>query len=120
MPHSNGQAERAVQTVKKLWCKAPDKHLDYRKTPLESVGLSPAQLLLGRRPHNNLPAARLLLTPAAYDPSKVKRQLDESKSAQKFYYDHKRASSPCPALKPGDEVRMQPHLAVTIGPLELL
>ncbi len=44
-PHSNGEAERAVQTVKKLWCKATDKHLallDYRTTPIESVGLSPA------------------------------------------------------------------------------
>lgn len=112
-PHSNGEAEHAVQTVKKLWCKAPDKHLAlldfYRTTSLESVDLSPAQLLMGRQPRNNLPAARLLLTPAAYDPLKVKRQLDESKSIQKFYYDRKRASGPRAALKPGDEVRMQPH-----------
>ena len=26
-PHTNGEAGRAVQTVKTLWCKAPDKHL---------------------------------------------------------------------------------------------
>lgn len=35
-PHSNGEAERAVQTVKRLWNKAPDRHLallDYRTTP---------------------------------------------------------------------------------------
>ena len=54
-PHSNGEAERAVQTVKRLWNKAPDKHLAllyYRSTSLESVGLSPAQLLMGRRPRN--------------------------------------------------------------------
>lgn len=41
-PHSNGEAERAVQTVKRLWRKTPDKHLallDHRTTPLESVGL---------------------------------------------------------------------------------
>ena len=49
--HSNGEAEHAVQTVKRFWSKAADKHLalmDYRATPLESVGLSPAQLLMGR------------------------------------------------------------------------
>uniref|UniRef100_A0A8C5MJR4 Gypsy retrotransposon integrase-like protein 1 n=1 Tax=Leptobrachium leishanense TaxID=445787 RepID=A0A8C5MJR4_9ANUR len=111
-PHSNGEAERAVQTVKKLWAKASDKHLallDYRTTPLDSVGFSPAQLLMGRRPRNSLPTARLLLAPAAYDPIKVKQRLDRSKCIQKFYYDHKRASGPRAELKPGDEVRMQPH-----------
>lgn len=82
-PHSNSEAECAVQTVKKLWSKATEKHLallDYRTTPIESVGLSPAQLLMGRWPHNNLPAACLLLTPAAYDPLKVKQRLNESKN----------------------------------------
>ncbi|CAJ1066454.1 Transposon Ty3-G Gag-Pol poly [Xyrichtys novacula] len=67
-PHSNGESERGVQTVKRLWSKASDKHLallDYRTTPLESVGLSPAQLLMGRRPRNKLPAARVLLAPMA-------------------------------------------------------
>ncbi|KAK0156522.1 Apoptosis-stimulating of p53 protein 1 [Merluccius polli] len=110
-PHSNGEAERAVQTVKRLWHKAPDKHLallDYRTTPLESVGLSPVQLLMGRRPRNKLPTARELLAPTAYDPLKVKRLLDQTKENQK-YYDRKRAGKPRVALKPGDEVRMQPH-----------
>uniref|UniRef100_A0A8C5Q6Q9 Gypsy retrotransposon integrase-like protein 1 n=1 Tax=Leptobrachium leishanense TaxID=445787 RepID=A0A8C5Q6Q9_9ANUR len=111
-PHSNGEAERAVQTVKKLWAKAPDKHLallDHRTTPLDSVGFSPAQLLMGRQPRNCLLTARLLLAPAAYDPVNVKRRLDRNKCIQKFYYDRKRASGPHAELKPGDEVRMQPH-----------
>lgn len=111
-PHSNGEAERAVQTVKRLWSKAPDKHLallDYRTTPLESVGLSPAQLLMGRRPRNNLPTARALLKPMNYDSIKVKRQLDKTKHAQKFYHDRKRAGRPRTDLRPGDEVRMQPY-----------
>ena len=111
-PHSNGEAERAVQTVKRLWCKAPDRHLalmDYRTTPLEQVGLSPAQLLMGRRPRNKLPTARILLAPKAYDPLKVKHLLDKTKDSQKFYYDRKRAGKPPVALKPGDEIRMQPY-----------
>ncbi|XP_062588694.1 uncharacterized protein K02A2.6-like [Saccostrea cucullata] len=51
-PHfqsSNGEAERAVQTIKNLWTKCDDKQLallDYRTTPLENINLSPAQLLM--------------------------------------------------------------------------
>ena len=50
-PKANGEVERAVQTVKKLWRKNDDKHLallDYRTTPLPDIDLSPAQLLMGR------------------------------------------------------------------------
>uniref|UniRef100_A0A3B3SWI2 Gypsy retrotransposon integrase-like protein 1 n=1 Tax=Paramormyrops kingsleyae TaxID=1676925 RepID=A0A3B3SWI2_9TELE len=111
-PHSNSEAEWAVQTVKKLWSKADDKYLtllDYRTTRLETVGLSPAQLLMGRRPRNKLPAARVLLAPATYDPVQVKCQLHMGKATQKFYYDQKRASKPRASLMPGEEVRIQPY-----------
>lgn len=97
--------ERAVQTVKRLWQKASEKQLsqlDYKTTPLASVGLSPAQLFVGRRP-------RELLVPTAYDPLKVKRLLDQTKDNQKYYHDRNRAGKPRVALKPGDEVRMQPY-----------
>ena len=66
------------EIVKRLWHKATDKHLsilDYRTTPLELVGLSPAQLLMGRRPSNKLSMALELFAPTAYDPLKVKRLL---------------------------------------------
>uniref|UniRef100_A0A3B3SX49 Uncharacterized protein n=1 Tax=Paramormyrops kingsleyae TaxID=1676925 RepID=A0A3B3SX49_9TELE len=99
----------SIATVKKVWCKAEDKYLtllDYRTTPLETVGLSPAQLLMGRRPRNKLPAARALLAPAAYDPVKVKCQLDKGKATQKLYYDQKRASKPHAPLMPGEEIRI--------------
>ena len=49
-PQSNGMAERAVGTVKRLWSKSADKDgalLAYRSTPLKS-GFSPNQLMFGR------------------------------------------------------------------------
>ena len=61
-PSSNGLAERAVQTVKqgisKLEGTIPVRLarflLSYRITPQTSTGLSPAELLMGRRLHTRL------------------------------------------------------------------
>ena len=49
-PKSNGEAERAIQTVKNLWQKNSEKHLaslNYWMTPLLGIELLPAQLLMG-------------------------------------------------------------------------
>ena len=46
-PKSNGEAERAVQTVKNLLQKSGDHYPAYRTTPLQ-CGYSPAQLLMSR------------------------------------------------------------------------
>lgn len=51
-PQSNGQVEQMVQTIKHLLEKAKEPYLailDYMNTPLEELGLSPAQLFLARR-----------------------------------------------------------------------
>ena len=55
-PQSNGKAENAVQTVKRLFtkCKASGQSeylalLDWRNTPTEGVGTSPAQRLFVRK-----------------------------------------------------------------------
>ena len=74
-PHhqsANGKAERSVRIVKRLWNKCEDKYLailDYNTTPLENIKASPAQLLMGRRPRNLLPAVRKL-----YGPKKSNRK----------------------------------------------
>lgn len=113
-PHfqsSNGEAERAIQTVKRLWKKADDKDLvllDYRTTPMEGINLSPAQLLMGRRPRNTLPASSELLKPTVHKPQTVKSHFDKENKSQKQYYDRRRGVKELSPLNPGDNVRMSP------------
>lgn len=59
-PQVTGEVERAVQTVKNVLKKASDPYkalMAYHATPLES-GLSPAELLMGRK----IPTAVPILT----------------------------------------------------------
>ena len=67
-PQSNGRAELAVKTAKRLLREniAPNGDLNtdraarailqYRNTPLQDIGASPAQLLYGRRLRDHLPS----------------------------------------------------------------
>ncbi|XP_013407625.2 uncharacterized protein K02A2.6-like [Lingula anatina] len=104
-PGSNGEAERAIQIVKKMWKKCDDKYLallNYRTTPLEGINLSPSQLLMGRRPRNTLPAARNLLKPQAYNQREVKRHFSQEKLKQKHYYDQRKGAKELKAFNPGE------------------
>ena len=66
-PATNGLAERAVQTFKSFLKKTPDGALEdrlskfllnYRLTPHSTTGITPAELLLGRRPRSVLDLVR--------------------------------------------------------------
>ena len=64
-PQSNGQAERTVQTAKRLLKNAEDPYmalLTYRSTPL-ACNLSPAELLMGWRLRTTLPQVADQLLP---------------------------------------------------------
>lgn len=107
---SNGQAERAVQTVKNLLKKAQSSQcdpyialLEYRNTPMEGIGLSPAQLLMGRRLRTKLPTSSALLTTDTM--SQVHEQLKQRQKKQKQYYD--RMAKYLPDLQPGEGIRMR-------------
>ena len=89
-PKANGEAERAVQTVKNLWRKNNDKYralLDYRTTPIPGIELPPAQLLMGRRLRNGLPMMDSLLQPANVNQKDVSKYLKKMKEDQKKHHD---------------------------------
>ena len=95
-PHfaqSNGQAERAVQTVKNLIRKSEDPSkalLAYRNTPLSNeIDLSPAQIFLGRRLKTNLPTAESLLKPHPYSADEIHNRLRTRQLRSKVNYDTK-------------------------------
>lgn len=108
-PRSNGQAERTVQTVNKLLKKAQESDGDpyftllYRNTPLDGIGYSPAQLLMGRRLKSELPASTMLLKPESNINVQDKLQMRQFK--QKHYYD--RHARNLPVLQRGEKVRIK-------------
>ena len=89
-PQSNGHAERAVQTVKRLLNELKDPYmslLSYRTTPLHWCNLIPAELLMGRKLRTNLPQIQELLKPSWPYLETFREQNDEFKIKQKRYYD---------------------------------
>ena len=105
-PQSNGEAERAVQTIKNLLTKAEDPCmalLSYRSTPLRN-GYSPAQLLFGRKLRTTLPMIGKELQPSL--PSKVAVQEKEEtyRAKMKENFDHRHGTRLLERLKGGDRV----------------
>ena len=106
-PQSNGQAERAVQTVKKLLKKADDPYkavLDYRNTNIEEIGLSPAQMFLGRRLKTDLPTTSPLLETNPQHEIKMRMTVRQAK--QKYYFDQ-HSGKELKSLHSGDNVVMR-------------
>ena len=106
-PQSNGEVERCVETVKQILRKAKYPYLailEYRNTPLEGIGKSPAQLLMGRRLKTTLPTAAPLLRTA--ESAEIKGRLKVRQQKQAHYY-NQRAGKELPELCDGDSVRLQ-------------
>jgi transposase InsO family protein len=107
-PQSNGRAEAAVKTIKSLFEKAmadrEDPHLAllaWRNTPAEQLGLSPNQVLFGRRTRTHLPMTDALMS-GTYDGT-AREALSAAKQRQAAYYD--RGARVRPTLAVGDTVR---------------
>ena len=107
LPRSNGMSERGVRSAKQLIKKCIESSQDFyqallilRSSPLH-CGLSPAQLLMGRRLRNNLPIFSNLLNTNS---SNFSRNFSEEKARYKYYYDQH--SKPLPELHVGTYVYM--------------
>ena len=102
---SDGEAERAVQTVKNLLKKNSDPYLGlmiYRSTP-QSNGFSPDELLFNRRIRTTLPSVQIFkYTEAGHETLKEKERKSREHSKQHYDRIH-RARSKSP-LETGDNI----------------
>ena len=99
-PQSNGQAERAVKTAKCLLLHSPDPYmalLSYWATPLAWCGLSPAELLMGRR-HRTEPQVKALLVPNWPHVGEFRTRDKRHKARQKRAYDQRYRVKALPLL----------------------
>ena len=122
-PQSNGKAESAVKILKSLMLKAQDDGrdpylalLDWRNTPTEGIGSSPAQRLFGRRTKTLLPTTARLLRPETV--RDVPSKLIERQQKQAVYYN--RGARDLKPVKVGDNVYVAPepclrHLCLAVS-----
>jgi hypothetical protein len=108
---SNGKAESAVKIAKKILLRTKKSNgdldlalLEWRNTPTEGLGSSPAQRLFGRRTKSLLPTSHKLLKPQIQ--TNVKRMKAQKQETQKKQYD--KHAKPISPLKDGETVRMKP------------
>ena len=111
-PQSNGLAEKAVQTAKRIAMKATasgrDPYialLEYRTTPISDCGKSPAQLLMSRRLISILPSTPASLQPVLVNPEDIQLRFEEKQDKQKRVYD--RNARTRASISVGDQILMR-------------
>ena len=110
-PQSNGKAENAVKTLKRLLKKYHELGqseylalLYWRKTPLEGLGTSSAQRFLGRRCKTLLPTTKSRLQPSFPTAADVQARTQQRRRQQLYYDKHTKALKPVAA---GETVRIR-------------
>jgi transposase InsO family protein len=102
-PSANGEAERAVRTIKELWKPSSDPYsalLAYHSTPLAS-GYSPGELLMNRRIRSQVPMTNNALKSA--QPNLDFERKDEQRKVHSMLHFNAKAT-PLPVLPAGQEV----------------
>ena len=105
-PKSNGEAERAVGTIKRMWEKCDDPYLAllaYRSTPLH-IGYSPSELLMSRMLRSTVPTTRGQRFPRVLDQDTVRVLDNKTKGRQKKNHDSHHGARALPPLNPGDSI----------------
>ena len=106
VPDTNGEAERAVKTIKRLINNAEDPYLAllaYRSTPLQN-GYSPSELLMNRKLCTTVPMAPTQMQPSLPDYNRLQKKEEENRQSQKTNYDHHHKARPLKLLVPGQRV----------------
>ena len=107
-PRANGEAERAVGTVKEILKKNEDPYLgllSYRSTPLQN-GLAPCELLMSRQLKTQLPALPKTLQPKLRinDLVKLKQKEEVYRTNQQRNHDQRHKAKEQSKLKTGEAV----------------
>jgi len=111
-PQSNGMAESSVKIAKTILkkCKASKTDpylglLEFRNTPSNAIGLSPAQRLFGRQTRSVVPVLKTKLE--AEKDKETRNLLIESRRRQEKLYN--KGSKELTKLCEGERVRVQPY-----------
>ena len=105
-PQGNAEAERAVQTIKRMLEKADDPYIalmNYRATPLQN-GYSPSELLFGRKIQTNLPQIPSKLVPKSVNIRKLQTNENQMRSKVQNNYNRKKRARPKQQLVKGENV----------------
>ena len=106
-PQANGEAERAVRTVKEMLEKSTDPHLallNYHATPIQGGRYSPSELPMSRTLRTTIPTTRKQRVPHIPDREEVRTRDQAMKNRQKKNFDCHHGARNLPALKPDDRV----------------
>ena len=109
-PQSNGQAESGVKIAKKLLSQQDFNLalLNYRATPHSTIGISPAEALMGRKIRTLVPILESQLQPREIPNEVIRDAHEKSKMSSKAYYDqHHGAKTPLHNISPGDQVALK-------------
>lgn len=94
---SNGLAEKGVFIAKRILSKLNYENdnqkwfealLEYRNTPIPSLGFSPAQIMMSRMLKSKVPTSIRLLQPQIIKPSILNENIQKKREKQKYYYDN--------------------------------
>ena len=112
-PKCNGEAERAVKTIKSLLNKNSDPYialLTYRSSPLQN-GYSPDELLFNRRIRTTLPSFPHNVPPPCINKDALLEKEDHYKKQMKANFDKRHRTKTQSILDCGDEVIVRKKLA---------